>query len=155
MPSDKELRALVAMMKLWPNADVILGTRLVCCDDSIVRGTQLKNNVGVFLRNGVKEIHVRISCPPLLFRCPYLHFTSARSDTELITRRIILAQKSDNLNPYIDPETPEHVAMVEGIRREMNFTSLRFNSINNMITSIGLPKEKLCTYCFDGSGCGK
>ncbi len=155
MPADKERRALVARMKLLPNADVIRGTRLVCCDDSIVRGTQLKNNVGVFLRNGVKEIHVRISCPPLLFRCPYLHFTSARSDTELITRRIILAQKSDNLNPYIDPETPEHVAMVEGIRREMNFTSLRFNSINNMITSIGLPKEKLCTYCFDGSGCGK
>lgn len=155
MPSDKERRALVARMKLLPNADVIRGARLVCCDDSIVRGTQLKNNVSVFVRNGAKEIHVRISCPPLIFKCPYMHFTTTRSDTELITRRFILTQKSDNLNLYIDSTTPEHKAMVEGIRQEMNFTTLKFSNINNLIASIGLPREKLCTYCFDGSGCGE
>ncbi|MDD5733731.1 MAG: amidophosphoribosyltransferase [Bacteroidales bacterium] len=155
MPADKERRALVARMKLLPNADVIRDARLVCCDDSIVRGTQLKNNVSVFMRNGAREIHVRISCPPLIFKCPFLHFTTTRSDTELITRRIIQTQKSDNLNLYIDSTTEEHKAMVEGIRKEMNFTTLKFSNINNMIASIGLPREKLCTYCFDGSGCGE
>ncbi len=155
MPADKERRALVARMKLLPNADVIRDARLVCCDDSIVRGTQLKNNVSVFMRNGAKEIHVRISCPPLIYKCPYLHFTTTRTDTELITRRVIQTQKSDNLNLYIDCTTPEHKAMVEGIRKEMNFTTLKFSNIKNMIASIGLPREKLCTYCFDGSGCGE
>ncbi|HHV03829.1 MAG: amidophosphoribosyltransferase [Bacteroidales bacterium] len=155
MPSDKERRSLVARMKLLPNADVLRGARLACCDDSIVRGTQLRNNVDVFYRNGVKEIHVRISCPPLLYKCPYLNFTSTRSDLELITRRYIQAQKVDNLSVYIDHKTKEHKCMVESICKEMNFTSLKYNNIENLIASIGLPKESICTYCFDGSGCGE
>ncbi|MFA5278627.1 MAG: amidophosphoribosyltransferase [Bacteroidales bacterium] len=162
MPTDKERRALVARMKLLPNADVMRDARLVCCDDSIVRGTQLKNNVDVFYRHGVKEIHVRISCPPLIYKCPYLNFTTTRTDMELITRRYIHAQPSGtttegnkHLCRYIDHTTPEYKAMVESICREMNFTSLKYNTINNLIASIGLPREHLCTYCFEGSGCGE
>lgn len=155
MPSDKEHRSLVARMKLLPNADVLRGVRLACCDDSIVRGTQLKNNVDVFYRNGAREIHVRISCPPLLYKCPYLNFTSTRSDLELITRRYIQAQKTDNLSVYVDHNTKEHKCMVKSICKEMNITSLKYNNIDNLIASIGLPRERVCTYCFDGSGCGE
>jgi amidophosphoribosyltransferase len=133
---------------------------LVCCDDSIVRGTQMKKNAGVFFRNGAKEIHVRISCPPLVYKCPYLNFTTTRTDMELITRRYIhgrtqgvSGQQAPDLCRFIDHTTPEYSEMVENIRKEMNFTSLKFNDIEGLISSIGLPKENLCTYCFDGSGC--
>ena len=172
MPTDIERRALVARMKLLPNTDVLKGARLVCCDDSIVRGTQMKKNADVFFRNGAKEIHVRISCPPLVYKCPFLNFTTTRTDMELITRRYIHARmqelqktgqddraqgNSGKLGPdlcqFIDHTTPEYRQMVENIRKEMNFTSLKFNNIEGLISSIGLPKESLCTYCFDGSGC--
>ncbi len=95
MPTDMERRALVARMKLLPNTDVLKGARLVCCDDSIVRGTQMKKNADVFFRNGAKEIHVRISCPPLLYKCPYLNFTTTRTHMELITRRYIHARMQE------------------------------------------------------------
>ncbi len=186
MPTDMERRALVARMKLLPNTDVLKGARLVCCDDSIVRGTQMKKNADVFFRNGAKEIHVRISCPPLLYKCPYLNFTTTRTHMELITRRYIHARMQElqlagqearmqgesgsasgnrssigsasgcqepDMCRFIDHTTPEYRRMVESIRKEMNFTSLKFNNIEGLISSIGLPKESLCTYCFDGSGC--
>jgi amidophosphoribosyltransferase len=172
MPTDIERRALVARMKLLPNTDVLKGARLVCCDDSIVRGTQMKKNADVFFRNGAKEIHVRISCPPLVYKCPFLNFTTTRTDMELITRRYIHARLQEfqqtgqddraqgnsgkqgpDLCQFIDHTTPEYRQMVENIRKEMNFTSLKFNNIEGLISSIGLPKESLCTYCFDGSGC--
>lgn len=160
MPTDMERRALVARMKLLPNTDVLKGARLVCCDDSIVRGTQMKKNADVFFRNGAKEIHVRISCPPLIYKCPFLNFTTTRTDMELITRRYIhgLTQgdaglQAPDLCRFTDHTTPEYREMVENIRKEMNFTSLKFNNIEGLISSIGLPKESLCTYCFDGAGC--
>ena len=162
MPTDMERRALVARMKLLPNTDVLKGARLVCCDDSIVRGTQMKKNADVFFRNGAKEIHVRISCPPLVYKCPYLNFTTTRTHMELITRRYIhnrMLELQENgpkdldLCRFIDHTTPEYREMVDNIRKEMCFTSLKFNNINNLVSSIGLPKDSLCTYCFDGSGC--
>lgn len=162
MPTDMERRALVARMKLLPNTDVLKGARLVCCDDSIVRGTQMKKNADVFFHNGAKEIHVRISCPPLVYKCPFLNFTTTRTEMELITRRYIHArmqelqqnaQQEPDLCQFIDHTTPEYRQMVESIRKEMSFTSLKFNNIEGLISSIGLPKEQLCTYCFDGSGC--
>ncbi len=162
MPTDMERRALVARMKLLPNTDVLKGARLVCCDDSIVRGTQMKKNADVFFRNGAKEIHVRISCPPLVYKCPYLNFTTTRTHMELITRRYIhnrMLELQENgpkdldLCRFIDHTTPEYSEMVDNIRKEMCFTSLKFNNINNLVSSIGLPKDSLCTYCFDGSGC--
>lgn len=153
MPSNQELRNLVARMKLLPNAEVLKGIRLACCDDSIVRGTQLKNNVDVFYAYGAKEIHVRISCPPLLFGCKYLNFSSSRTELELITRRYIARQKDVDLEKFTDCNTKEYKDMVAYICKEMNFTSLVFNNIDNLVRSIGLPKECICTHCFDGAEC--
>lgn len=169
-PSDKERRKLVAKMKLLPNADVLRGAKMVCCDDSIVRGTQLKNNVQVLFKNGVKEIHARISCPPIINTCPFLGFTNTRAEMELVTRRIIqkLQQagagrqgqvyeqdQGFDIKAFINESSEEHKAMIEGIAKEMGFTSLKFSSIQNLVESIGLPKTNLCTYCFDGEGCGQ
>ena len=167
-PNDQERRKLVARMKLLPNSDVLNGSKMVCCDDSIVRGTQLKNNVQVLFRNGVKEIHARISCPPIINTCPFLSFTNTRAEMELVTRRVIEKLQSaaanqlstmqlrlDTLKVFVDENAPEHRAMVEEICKEMGFTSLKYSSIMNLIESIGLPKEDLCTYCFDGAGCGE
>ena len=199
-PNDQERRKLVARMKLLPNSDVLNGSKMVCCDDSIVRGTQLKNNVQVLFRNGVKEIHARISCPPIINTCPFLSFTNTRAEMELVTRRVIeklqsaaqatagngqsgssdvqsrgtggqsgcfdgqaaaanqlstMQLKFDTLQEFVDENSPEHRAMVEEICKEMGFTSLKYSSIMNLIESIGLPKKDLCTYCFDGAGCGE
>ena len=158
-PSDKERRKLVAKMKLLPNADVLRGAKMVCCDDSIVRGTQLKNNVQVLYKNGVKEIHARISCPPIINTCPFLGFTNTRAEMELVTRRIIHKlqgqDQSFDIKAFINEGSEEHKAMIEGIAKEMGFTSLKFSSIQNLVESIGLPKTNLCTYCFDGEGCGQ
>lgn len=153
-PSDQKMRDLVAKMKLVPNRAVLNGKRALFCDDSIVRGTQLNDNVSELYANGAKEVHMRIACPPLIYGCRYLGFTSSKSDMELLTRRIIQELEGDpnkNLDLYAKTGTPQYEAMVEKIRERFGLTSLKFNPLETLVESIGLPKCKLCTHCFDGS----
>lgn len=153
-PSTQERRELVAKMKLIANRSLLKGRRVIFCDDSIVRGTQLRDNVKDLYEAGVKEVHMRISCPPLIYPCEFLNFTASKSALELITRRVIEKLEGSHdahLEEYATTDSPRYKAMVEEIRRQLNLTSLRFSSIENMISAIGLPKCKICTHCFDGS----
>ncbi len=153
-PSKQSMRSLVAKMKLIPNRAMLEGKRLLFCDDSIVRGTQLNDNVRVLYDYGAREVHMRIACPPLIYSCPFVGFTASKSDMELITRRIIKDFEGDankNLERYATTDSPEYKRMVEEIRSRFGLTSLRFNTIETLIRAIGLPKCKVCTHCFDGS----
>ena len=155
-PGNQNLRNLVAKMKLIPNEAILRGQRVVFCDDSIVRGTQLRDNVRTFYENGATEVHARISCPPLVYSCPFIGFTASKSDLELITRRIIQDFEGDankNLEKYAETDSPEYNRMVEEIGRRLGLTSVKFNKIETLIQAIGLPKERVCTHCFDGSSC--
>ena len=154
MPATQMRRSLVAKMKLIPNRTLLEGKRLMFCDDSIVRGTQLKDNVKVLFEYGAKEVHIRISCPPLVYPCSFIGFTSSRSSMELITRRIIQDFEGDenkNLEAYSQTGSPEYERMVEEIRKRLGLTSLCFNKLETLVKAIGLPKERICTHCFDGS----
>ena len=153
-PGNQSRRDLVAKMKLIPNAALLKDQRVVFCDDSIVRGTQLRDNVKEFFGNGAKEVHVRISCPPLVYGCPFIGFTASKSDLELITRRIIKDFEGDDkakLEQYATTDSPEYQRMVEEIARRLGLSSLKFAKIEDLIASIGLPKSQVCTHCFDGS----
>lgn len=153
-PANQEIRSLVAKMKLIPNRAMMEGHRILFCDDSIVRGTQLKDNVKVLYDYGAKEIHMRIACPPLIYGCPFIGFTSSKSDMELITRRIIKDLEGDenkNLDKYAQTDSPEYKKMVSVIAERFGLTSLKFNTLEILIEAIGLPKCKVCTHCFDGS----
>ncbi len=153
-PGSQTRRDLVAKMKLIPNPAILKDKRIVFCDDSIVRGTQLRDNVRTFFDNGAKEVHVRISCPPLVYGCPFIGFTSSKSDLELITRRIIKEFEGDEnkkLTEYATTDSPEYKRMVEEIGRRLGLTSLRFARLDSLIESIGLPKCDVCTHCFDGT----
>lgn len=153
-PSSQELRSLVAKMKLIPNRAMMKGKRLLFCDDSIVRGTQLKDNVKMLFDYGAKEVHMRIACPPLIYGCPFLGFSSSKTDLELMTRRIIKDLEGDenkDLEKYADPDSPEHRRMVQRIADMFGLTSLEFNRVDTLVKAIGLPKCKVCTHCFDGS----
>ncbi len=153
-PSTQERRELVAKMKLIPNRALLYGKKVLFCDDSIVRGTQLRDNVKDLFDGGAKEVHIRISCPPLIYPCEYINFTASKSDMELITRRVIKDLEGDadkHLDEYATTGSPRYKAMVEHIRKQLGLTSLRFNSIETVIKAIGLPKCKVCTHCFDGS----
>ena len=157
-PSSQSRRDLVAKMKLIPNRSILTGERMVFCDDSIVRGTQLRDNVRMFYEYGAREVHGRISCPPLVYGCPFIGFTSSKSDMELITRRIINdfegeANSEDLLQRYTKTDSPEYKRMVDEIAKRLGLSSLKFNKIETLVKSIGLPKEKICTHCFDGTGC--
>lgn len=153
-PSSQERRELVAKMKLIPNSSLLKGKRVAFCDDSIVRGTQLRDNVKDMFESGAKEVHMRISCPPLIYPCKFLNFTASKSELELMTRRIIKELEGEhdkNLDAYSTTGSPEYEKMVECMRKQFNITSLKFSSIENVVESIGLPKECICTHCFDGS----
>ena len=155
-PANQNMRSLVAKMKLIPNRAMLNGKRILFCDDSIVRGTQLKDNVNILYDYGAKEVHMRIACPPLIYSCPFLSFTSSKGDMELMTRRIIQEIEGDpnaKLDKYATTGSPEYNEMVERIRQRFNLTSLGFNTLEILVEAIGLPKCKLCTHCFDGSGC--
>ena len=155
-PGNQSRRNLVAKMKLIPNRAILTGQRVVFCDDSIVRGTQLRDNVRTFFEYGASEVHARISCPPLVYGCPFVNFTSSKSDLELVTRRVIQDFEGDpekNLVKYSDATSPEYHRMVDEIAHRLGITSLRFNKIDNLVKSIGIPRERICTHCFDGSGC--
>lgn len=153
-PGNQSRRDLVAKMKLIPNRALLNGKRVVFCDDSIVRGTQLRDNVRMFFEYGAKEVHARISCPPLVYGCPYINFTSSKSDMELLTRRIIKDFEGDDQNhleAYSTSGSPKYNRMVAEIARRLGITTLKFNKIESLIESIGLPKCCVCTHCFDGS----
>ena len=153
-PSKQELRSLVAKMKLIPNRTILDGKRIVFCDDSIVRGTQLRDNVKVLYEYGAKEIHMRIGCPPLIYGCPFIGFTASKTDMELITRQVIKDIEGDenkNLDKYATTDSPEYKNMVSIIAERLKLTTLKFNSLETLVEAIGLPKCKVCTHCFDGS----
>ena len=157
-PGTQTRRSLVAKMKLIPNKAILEGRRVVFCDDNIVRGTQLRDNVRTFFDDGAREVHARISCPPLVYGCPYIGFTTSKSDLELITRRIINDFEGNpeaKLKEYATTDSPEYTRMVDEIARRLGLTTLKFNKIETLVKAIGLPKCDLCTHCFDGSGCSR
>ncbi|MBR0047738.1 MAG: amidophosphoribosyltransferase [Prevotella sp.] len=156
-PGNQSRRDLVAKMKLIPNGRLLKDRRVVFCDDSIVRGTQLRDNVRTFFEYGAKEVHCRISCPPLVYGCPFIGFTSSKSDMELITRRVIADFEGDdktNLEKYATTDSVEYKRMVAEIARRLGLTTLKFAKLESLVKSIGLPKCKVCTHCFDGSSYG-
>jgi amidophosphoribosyltransferase len=153
-PANQEMRNLVAKMKLIPNRAMLQGKRALFCDDSIVRGTQLRDNVKMLFDYGAKEVHMRIACPPLIYGCPFIGFTNSKSDLELITRRVIGELEGDpnkNLEKYATTDSPEYKAMVKKIADQFGLDSLKFNTLETLVEAIGLPKCKVCTHCFDGS----
>ena len=157
MPSNQAMREHVAKMKLLPNRDLLRGKRIVFCDDSIVRGTQLRDNVRKMYEYGAKEVHIRISCPPLLYGCEFLNFSASKTQMELITRRVIKELEGDdnkNLHLFLDSTTKEYANMVEIIRKHLGVDTLKFSTLDMITDAIGLPKDRLCTHCFDGSSFG-
>ncbi len=153
MPQDQEMRDLVAKMKLIPNKALIEGKRMVFCDDSIVRGTQLKDNTQDLRQAGAKEVHMRIACPPLTFACDFLNFSQSRSTLELASRKAIkqLEGEEKHFEEYADPNSEKYRAMVEQIAKNLRIDSLMYQKLGDLVEAIGLPKEKLCTHCWDGS----
>ena len=155
MPTNQSKRNLIAKMKLIPIHDLINGKSLLLIDDSIVRGTQLRETTEYLFEAGAKEVHIRPACPPLFYGCKYLNFSRSNSEMDLITRRVI--QKLEGCEPtddiiqeYIDPNGEKYAAMIEEIRKELHFTSLRYHRLDDMIESVGIDADKLCTYCWDG-----
>lgn len=181
MPSSQELRNLVAKMKLIPNKAMLQGKRCLFCDDSIVRGTQLRENTKILKELGAKEVHMRIACPPLIWGCPFINFSASKNELELIARRVIMDLENGNeeatmlsdvscdnaekgtsiasateipqetLKKYATTDSPEYKAMVEEIAKRLNIDTLKFTKLETIIEAIGLPKCKVCTHCFDGS----
>ena len=169
MPGNQLTRNLVAKMKLIPNRDALVGKRCLFCDDSIVRGTQLRDNVKGLFELGAKEVHMRIACPPLIYGCPFINFSASKSDMELLTRQVIHDLENDRdktpggiggegstpneiLQEYARTDSEKYRAMVEEMGRRLGLTSLQFNTLEILVKAIGLPKCKVCTHCFDGSG---
>ena len=155
MPTIQSKRDLIAKMKLIPVRELIEGQRLLLIDDSIVRGTQLRETTEFLYRSGAKEVHVRPACPPILFGCKYINFSRSNSDMELIARRVIREFEGDDvprevLEEYADPDSERYAKMLDRICEQLGFTSLRYNRLDDMIDAVGLPREKLCTYCWDG-----
>lgn len=154
MPTIQTQRNLIAKMKLIPVHDLIQDKSLLLIDDSIVRGTQLRETTEFLYQSGAKEVHIRPACPPLLYGCKYLNFSRSSSEMDLITRRVLKEIEQEgkkiDLKNYVNPDTPEYEDMVGRIGRQLNFTSLRFNRLDDMIEAVGIDREKLCTYCWDG-----
>ena len=154
MPSSQAQRNLIARMKLIPVHELIKDKKLLMIDDSIVRGTQLRETTEFLYSSGAKEVHIRPACPPLLYGCKYLNFSRSSSEMDLITRRVILKREGkiteELLEDYANPDSENYKAMVEEIRKELNFTSLDFNRLDDMVEAIGISPCKLCTYCFNG-----
>ncbi len=154
MPSSQAQRNLIARMKLIPVHDLIKDKKLLMIDDSIVRGTQLRETTEFLYNSGAKEVHIRPACPPIMYGCKYLNFSRSSSEMDLITRRIIQQREGEvteeKLQEYADPDSQCYKEMVEEIRKQLNFTSLRYHRLDDMIQSIGISPCKLCTYCFNG-----
>ena len=156
MPTIQSKRNLIAKMKLIAVHDLIKDKSLLLIDDSIVRGTQLRETTEFLYQSGAKEVHIRPACPPLVYGCKYLNFSRSSSEMDLITRRVIARLEGTEevseevLQQYTDPESPKYDQMVEEIRKELNFTTLRYNRLDDMLDSVGIPADRLCTYCWNG-----
>ena len=155
MPTVQSKRNLIARMKLLAVDELIRDKSLLLIDDSIVRGTQMRETTEFLYQSGAKEVHIRPACPPLMYGCKYLNFSRSTSEMDLITRRVIDRLEDGNvteevLQEYADPESPKYEQMVEEIRKELNFTSLRFNRLDDMLDAVGIDKSRLCTYCWNG-----
>lgn len=154
MPQNQLMRDLVAKMKLIPNTALIKDKRGIFLDDSIVRGTQLKDNVQDLHAAGIKEVHMRIACPPLTFPCEFLNFSRSRSNLDLATHAAVYqltGKEHPDMKEYSDSSNSKYAEMVEQIRKNLDLTTLKFQKLNDLVDSIGLSKEKLCTHCWDGS----
>ena len=154
MSTKQSQRNLIARMKLIPVEHLIRDKSLLLIDDSIVRGTQLRETTEFLYESGAKEVHIRPACPPLMYGCKYLNFSRSKSEMDLITRRVIRDREGEHaeavLKNYVDPDSENYKAMVDEICRQLNFTSLKFHRLDDMIASIGLEPCKLCTYCWNG-----
>jgi amidophosphoribosyltransferase len=154
MPQDQRVRDLVARMKLIPIQELIGGNRILFCEDSIVRGTQLQDIIRRVFDYGAREVHMRPACPPLIYGCKFLNFSRSRSELDLAGRRSVHdleGGEPEDLAKYADPDGEPHCAMVEGIRSRLGLTTLRYQRLDDLIAAIGLPPEKVCTYCWDGT----
>ena len=155
MPTIQDTRNLIAHMKLIPIHELIQGKSLLLIDDSIVRGTQLRETTEFLYESGAKEVHIRPACPPLVYGCKYLNFSRSKSDMDLITRKVIQKLEGPDvsdeiLQEYTDPSSEKYELMVEEIRKELNFTSLKFNRLDDLLDSVGIDPDHLCTYCWNG-----
>ena len=154
MPTMQTQRNLIAKMKLIPVHDLIQDKSLLLIDDSIVRGTQLRETTEFLYQSGAKEVHIRPACPPLLFGCKYLNFSRSTSEMDLIARRVLKDMEQEglkiDLKKYVDPNTNEYNDMVMRIGKQLNFTTLHFHRLDDMVKSVGIDENKLCTYCWDG-----
>ncbi len=154
MPTIQTQRNLVAKMKIIPVKELIDGKKLLLIDDSIVRGTQLRETTEFLYESGAKEVHIRPACPPIMFGCKYLNFSRSTSEMDLIARRVIKELEGDDreidLKAYVDPDSEQYKNMVDKIREKLSFTSLRYHRLDDMIKATGISKDKVCTYCWDG-----
>ena len=154
MPTIQTQRNLIAKMKLIPVKDLIEGKSLLMIDDSIVRGTQMRETTEFLYHSGAKEVHIRPACPPVMFGCKYLNFSRSKSEMDLIARRVLKEMEQEgreiDLKAYVNPDTVEYKEMVGRIGKQLNFTTLRYHRLDDMIASVGIDREKLCTYCWDG-----
>lgn len=155
MPTIQDTRNLIAHMKLIPIHELIQGKSLLLIDDSIVRGTQLRETTEFLYESGAKEVHIRPACPPLVYGCKYLNFSRSKSDMDLITRKVIQKLEGPDvsdeiLQEYTDPSSEKYEIMIEEIRKELNFTSLKFNRLDDLLDSVGIDPDHLCTYCWNG-----
>lgn len=155
MPPNQTKRNLIAKMKLIPIPDLIKDKSLLLIDDSIVRGTQLRETTEYLFESGAKEVHIRPACPPLFYGCKYLNFSRSTSDMDLITRRVITeleGREPDDalIQEYVNPDSEKYQKMIDVICKQLHFTSLRYHRLDDMIASVGIDKSKLCTYCWDG-----
>jgi amidophosphoribosyltransferase len=157
MPQDQRVRDLVARMKLIPIREIIEGKRLLFCEDSIVRGTQLQDIIRRIVDHGATEVHMRPACPPLVFGCKFLNFSRSKSELDLAARKAVHDLEGDepeDLSVYADPDSSEHSAMVERIRERLGLTTLQYQRLDDLVSAIGLPREGLCTYCWSGEESG-
>ena len=155
MPANQAQRDLIAKMKLIPVQQLIKGKKILLIDDSIVRGTQLRETTDFLYQSGAKEVHVRPACPPIMFGCKYLNFSRSKTELDLITRRIIFKREGGNvsqevLKEYCNPDSPKYEEMINDIKNQLHFTTLRYHRLDDMLESIGIDKECLCTYCWNG-----
>jgi amidophosphoribosyltransferase len=154
MPQNQTVRDLVAKMKLIPIRSLIEERRILFCEDSIVRGTQLKDNVQILFDYGAREVHMRPACPVLVYPCEFLNFSTSRSTLDLAGRKAIKTLEGvedKHLEAYAASGSEKNLAMIEEIRRTLKLSSLKFQQMNDLVAAIGLPKEQLCTHCWDGS----
>jgi amidophosphoribosyltransferase len=153
MPQNQEIRNLIARMKLMPIPELVSNKRLLFCDDSIVRGTQIRETVDLLYKCNAREVHIRAACPPIVFNCKYLNFSTNRSEMDLAARQAIIkleGKEPESLDAYCDPSTEQYHCMVKCISDRLNLSTLKYQNIHDMIDAIGIGKDKICTYCWNG-----